>query len=158
MRNTWYASDWDQANRPSYAKIRRIVVRHIQVHLYYGIRMILFPGMAEPERVLGMGFVLSSARFHKKRISLSGGRTSREDLPSHVSFFTPHKTAGSLQRQKRDQPYCDLAKCHIPTNITTAVRLIGNEKRSTRKQAVTRNSLLLISGALWRMLKSGTPN
>ena len=34
MTNTWYASDWDQAYRPSYAKIRRTVVRHIQVHLY----------------------------------------------------------------------------------------------------------------------------
>ena len=33
MTNTWYASDWDQAYRPSYAKIRRTVVRHIQVHL-----------------------------------------------------------------------------------------------------------------------------
>ena len=32
--NTWYASDWDQAYRPSYEKIRRKVVRHIQVHLY----------------------------------------------------------------------------------------------------------------------------
>ena len=32
MTNTWYASD--QAYRPSYAKIRRTVVRHIQVHLY----------------------------------------------------------------------------------------------------------------------------
>ena len=31
---SWYASDLDQAYRPSYAKIRRIVVRHIQVHLY----------------------------------------------------------------------------------------------------------------------------
>ena len=35
MTNTWYASDWDQAYRPSYAKIRRTVVRHIQVHLYF---------------------------------------------------------------------------------------------------------------------------
>ena len=35
MTNTWYASDWDQAYRPSYAKIRRIVVRHIQFHVYY---------------------------------------------------------------------------------------------------------------------------
>ena len=35
MTNTWYASDWDQAYRPSYAKICRTVVRHIQVHLYY---------------------------------------------------------------------------------------------------------------------------
>ena len=34
MTNTWYASDWDQAYRPSYAKIRRTEVRHIQVHLY----------------------------------------------------------------------------------------------------------------------------
>ena len=34
MTNTWYASDWDQAYRPSYAKIRHTVVRHIQVHLY----------------------------------------------------------------------------------------------------------------------------
>ena len=34
MTNPWYASDWDQAYRPSYAKIRRTVVRHIQVHLY----------------------------------------------------------------------------------------------------------------------------
>ena len=34
MTNTWYASDWDQAYRPSYAKIRRTVVRHIKVHLY----------------------------------------------------------------------------------------------------------------------------
>ena len=34
MTNTWYTSDWDQAYRPSYAKIRRTVVRHIQVHLY----------------------------------------------------------------------------------------------------------------------------
>ena len=34
MTNTWYASDWDQAYRPSYAKIRRTVVCHIQVHLY----------------------------------------------------------------------------------------------------------------------------
>ena len=34
MTNTWYASDWDQAYCPSYAKIRRTVVRHIQVHLY----------------------------------------------------------------------------------------------------------------------------
>ena len=34
MTNIWYASDWDQAYRPSYAKICRIVVRHIQVHLY----------------------------------------------------------------------------------------------------------------------------
>ena len=34
MTNTWYASDWDQAYRPSYAKICRTVVRHIQVHLY----------------------------------------------------------------------------------------------------------------------------
>ena len=34
MTNTRYASDWDQAYRPSYAKIRRTVVRHIQVHLY----------------------------------------------------------------------------------------------------------------------------
>ena len=34
MTNTWYASDWDQAYRPSYAKIHRTVVRHIQVHLY----------------------------------------------------------------------------------------------------------------------------
>ena len=35
MTNTWYASDCDQAYRPSYAKIRRSVVRHIQVHLYF---------------------------------------------------------------------------------------------------------------------------
>ena len=34
MTNTWYAVDLDQAYRPSYAKIRRTVVRHIQVHLY----------------------------------------------------------------------------------------------------------------------------
>ena len=34
MTNTWYASDWDQAYRPSYAKIRHTVVRHIQVHLH----------------------------------------------------------------------------------------------------------------------------
>ena len=34
MTNTWYASDWDQAYRPSYAEIRHTVVRHIQVHLY----------------------------------------------------------------------------------------------------------------------------
>ena len=34
MTNTWYAWDWDQAYRPSYTKIRRTVVRHIQVHLY----------------------------------------------------------------------------------------------------------------------------
>ena len=34
MTNTRFASDWDQAYRPSYAKIRRTVVRHIQVHLY----------------------------------------------------------------------------------------------------------------------------
>ena len=34
MTNTWYASDWDQAYRPSYSKICRTVVRHIQVHLY----------------------------------------------------------------------------------------------------------------------------
>ena len=34
MANTWYASAWDQAYRPSYAKICRTVVRHIQVHLY----------------------------------------------------------------------------------------------------------------------------
>ena len=32
--NTWYASDWDQAYRPSYAKKRRTEVRHIQVHQY----------------------------------------------------------------------------------------------------------------------------
>ena len=38
MTNTWYASDWDQAYRPSYAKIRRTVVRHIQVHLYKEIK------------------------------------------------------------------------------------------------------------------------
>ena len=34
MTNTCYVSDWDQAYRPSYAKIRHTVVRHIQVHLY----------------------------------------------------------------------------------------------------------------------------
>ena len=34
MTNTSYASDWDQAYCSSYAKIRRTVVRHIQVHLY----------------------------------------------------------------------------------------------------------------------------
>ena len=34
MKNTWYASDWDQAYRPSYAKSCRTVVGHIQVHLY----------------------------------------------------------------------------------------------------------------------------
>ena len=34
MTNTCYASDWDQAYCPSYAKIRHTVVRHIQVHLY----------------------------------------------------------------------------------------------------------------------------
>ena len=34
MTNTWYASDLGQAYRPSYAKIRHTVVRHIQVHLY----------------------------------------------------------------------------------------------------------------------------
>ena len=34
MMNTWYASDWDQAYRRSYAKICHTVVRHIQVHLY----------------------------------------------------------------------------------------------------------------------------
>ena len=34
MTNTWYASDWDQAYGPSYAKICRTEVRHIQVHLY----------------------------------------------------------------------------------------------------------------------------
>ena len=34
MMNTWYASHWDQAYSPSYAKIRRTVVHHIQVHLY----------------------------------------------------------------------------------------------------------------------------
>ena len=38
MTNTWYASDRDQAYRPSYAKIRRTVVRHIQVHLYKEIK------------------------------------------------------------------------------------------------------------------------
>ena len=41
MTNTWYASDWDQAYRPSYAKIRRTVVRHIQVHLYKHIMLML---------------------------------------------------------------------------------------------------------------------
>ena len=35
MTNTWYASDWGQAYRPSYAKIHRTVVRHILVHLYF---------------------------------------------------------------------------------------------------------------------------
>ena len=35
MTNTWHASDWDQAYCPSYAKICRTVVRHIQVHLYW---------------------------------------------------------------------------------------------------------------------------
>ena len=35
MMNTWYASDWGQAYRPSYAEIRRTVVRHIQVYLYH---------------------------------------------------------------------------------------------------------------------------
>ena len=39
MTNTWYASDWDQAYRPSYAKIRRTVVRHIQVHLYLQVNL-----------------------------------------------------------------------------------------------------------------------
>ena len=34
MTNTWYASDWDQAYRPSYAKICRTVICYIQVHLY----------------------------------------------------------------------------------------------------------------------------
>ena len=34
MTNTWYASDWDQAYRPSYAKTCHTVVRHTQVHLY----------------------------------------------------------------------------------------------------------------------------
>ena len=34
MTNTWYASDWDQAYSPSYAKLCRTVVRHIQVHRY----------------------------------------------------------------------------------------------------------------------------
>ena len=34
MPNTLYASNWDQAYRPSYAKIPYTVVRHIQVHLY----------------------------------------------------------------------------------------------------------------------------
>ena len=38
MTNTWYAWDWDQAYRPSYAEIRRTVVRHIQVHLYLNIK------------------------------------------------------------------------------------------------------------------------
>ena len=33
MTNNWYASDLDQAYRPSYAKICHSVVRHIQVHL-----------------------------------------------------------------------------------------------------------------------------
>ena len=42
MTNTWYASDWDQAYRPSYAKIRRTVVRHIQVHLYRSIHAIIW--------------------------------------------------------------------------------------------------------------------
>ena len=39
MTNTWYASDWDQAYCPSYAKICRTVVRHIQVHLYTYINL-----------------------------------------------------------------------------------------------------------------------
>ena len=34
MTNTWYASNWDQAYPPSYAKIRHTVIHHIQVHLY----------------------------------------------------------------------------------------------------------------------------
>ena len=34
MTNTLYASDWEQAYRPSYAKICRTGLRHIQVHLY----------------------------------------------------------------------------------------------------------------------------
>ena len=44
MTNTWYALAWDQAYRPSYAKICRTVVRHIQVHLYHQIiRLLLGP-------------------------------------------------------------------------------------------------------------------
>ena len=31
----YYATDWHQVYRPSYAKIRHTMVRHIQVHLYF---------------------------------------------------------------------------------------------------------------------------
>ena len=49
MANTWYASDWDQAYRLSYAKICRTVVRHIQVHLYsFNMLVVLFQ-MSYPE-------------------------------------------------------------------------------------------------------------
>ena len=41
MTNTWYESDWDQAYRPSYAKICHTVVCHIQVHLYHYIGIYL---------------------------------------------------------------------------------------------------------------------
>ena len=47
MTNTWYASNWDQSYCPSYAKIRRTVVRHIQVHLYYHIWQI-YCALSEP--------------------------------------------------------------------------------------------------------------
>ena len=44
-----YASDWDQAYCPSYAKICRTVVRHIQVHLYY---ISIFLGQLSPMQKL----------------------------------------------------------------------------------------------------------
>ena len=48
MTNTWYPSDWDQAYRPSYAKIRRTVVRHMQVHLYqYSVPKLKTPSITQ---------------------------------------------------------------------------------------------------------------
>ena len=53
MTNTWYASGWDQAYRPSYAKIRHTVVCHIQVHLYFICLMLTsYPGDSEYASIL----------------------------------------------------------------------------------------------------------
>ena len=67
MTNTWYASDWDQAYCPSYAKICGTVVRHIQVHQYYlysflSISCFFFTQNLSHARLIESSVALTAAR------------------------------------------------------------------------------------------------
>ena len=66
MMNTWYASDWDQAYRPSYAKICHTVVRHIQVHLYLhpSIKALLLPPPCNSVSHFWRGLICSQGMGH----------------------------------------------------------------------------------------------
>ena len=68
MTNT--ASDWDQAYRPSYAKIRHTVVRHIQVHLQYSLLSQTRDQLLPIEMLKSWSYLLYSTRVTERGMEL----------------------------------------------------------------------------------------